>query len=284
MRKIFAYTDYREFLKDFYTYKKSNNSHYSYRLFAQKAGIKSPSLFKEIAEGKRNLSPAMCEKFIKALALSENEGRFFSLLVRFNQAKTDSEKREHYASIVSMVNNVKVKDIAPSDYDYYSEWYHSAIRELITLVPSKTSNAKIGKMLIPKIKADQVAKSIELLLKLGFIRKNIDGSYSQEDKHITNSTDNLDLNRIIRREFNSKIIELSKLANENISPDSRNVSSLTVGISKAGYDAIVQEIEFFKNRVISIVNSDTDSDSVYQISTQLFPLSNRIEKKGLDDV
>jgi uncharacterized protein (TIGR02147 family) len=66
-------------------------------------------------------------------------------------------------------------------------------------------------------------------------------------------------------------------------PSERDVSSLTIGISKKSYSLIKQEIQEFKNRIIRIVDDDEDSDQVYNVNVQLFPLSKNAEKeKGSD--
>ncbi|NLD99936.1 MAG: TIGR02147 family protein, partial [Fibrobacter sp.] len=56
MKRIENYSDYREFLRDFYQDRKKRLPIFSYRYFCIKAGIKSPTLFKEIVDGSRNLT------------------------------------------------------------------------------------------------------------------------------------------------------------------------------------------------------------------------------------
>ncbi|MEO5668060.1 MAG: TIGR02147 family protein, partial [Bdellovibrionota bacterium] len=53
---ILRYGEYRAFLADFYAYKKSQRSGFSYRLFAAKAKLKSPNYLQLVMQGKRNLS------------------------------------------------------------------------------------------------------------------------------------------------------------------------------------------------------------------------------------
>jgi uncharacterized protein (TIGR02147 family) len=79
---------------------------FSYRYFAQKAGINSPNFLKQVIESKRNLTPITIEKFSKALKLSEKESQYFLHLVLFNQAKLLQEKQSHYTVMVSMMHTV----------------------------------------------------------------------------------------------------------------------------------------------------------------------------------
>ncbi len=51
MRSIFEYIDYRRFLSDYYNHKKETSRTFSYRYFAEKAGLTSPSFLKHALPG-----------------------------------------------------------------------------------------------------------------------------------------------------------------------------------------------------------------------------------------
>ena len=102
MKPIFEYIDYRQYLKDYYNESKATMTYFSYRFFAQRAGLNSPILLKLVFDGKRNLSRKSTEKFIKGLNLKEKEAVYFSNLVRFNQAKVVGEKQVYYRVLRSM--------------------------------------------------------------------------------------------------------------------------------------------------------------------------------------
>ena len=67
---IFAYTNYRSFLKDLYDHKKKTTSYFSYRYFSKKAGFSSHNVLKLIINGERNIAYDSIPKFSKALELS----------------------------------------------------------------------------------------------------------------------------------------------------------------------------------------------------------------------
>ena len=94
--QVSEYLDYRQFLQDFYLYKRSQTQNqlrpYTYSVFAASADIKSPNYLKMIIEGKRNLSDDMILKFAKALSLNKARTNEFRLLVLFNQATDPSER------------------------------------------------------------------------------------------------------------------------------------------------------------------------------------------------
>ena len=87
MQSIFQYRNYRQYLYDFYHYKKLVNPYYSYRLFSMKAGFRAPNLLKLVMDGQRNLTCESVEKFARALKLSNTEAVFFKDLVLHNQGR-----------------------------------------------------------------------------------------------------------------------------------------------------------------------------------------------------
>ena len=48
---VYAYLDYRAFLRDFYAEKKANNPVFSYRSFSKRAGVASLNYLKLVVEG-----------------------------------------------------------------------------------------------------------------------------------------------------------------------------------------------------------------------------------------
>jgi uncharacterized protein (TIGR02147 family) len=87
MKSVFQYRDYRQFLCDFYHYKKLTNPYYSYRLFSMKAGFRAPNLLKLVMDGQRNLTRDSVEKFSRALKLTDAEAAYFYDLVYHNQGQ-----------------------------------------------------------------------------------------------------------------------------------------------------------------------------------------------------
>ena len=277
MKPLFKYIDYRAFLEDFYNEKKRSMRCFSYRYFAQKAGIKSPIFFKQVIDGKRNLTRRMIEQFIPALNLNKKESLFFKNLVLFNQAKNASEKQEHYSVMLSMMDYVNEHQLSADHYLYFEKWYTSVIRELICLHDFRDDYELIARSVHPQIKIHEVKKAIALLLRLKLVVRQNDGTYRQMNTAIISSDPMVAL---ARRSFNGEILALAHNANETVPPEERNISGITMGISKACYDVVLTEMAAFKERVKMIVNQDERSSRVYQLNLQLFPLSKNIAAPG----
>lgn len=111
---IMGHVDYREFLKLTYERLKEHRPQFSYRYFAKKAGLRSPAFFKMVIDGERNLTPKTTEKFILGLGLHGSEADYFQILVRYNQAKKDSERNRLFTQLRKYMERKKVNTLWPS--------------------------------------------------------------------------------------------------------------------------------------------------------------------------
>ncbi|HEX5036925.1 MAG TPA: TIGR02147 family protein [bacterium] len=106
---LFNYLDYRHFLRDWLV---SAKKHYgfSYRVFSRRAGLKSPSLYKMVMDGERDLIEGSLHKFLEGLSLSVKEKEYFATLVLYNQARTEEHKQRYLGKIRALREGVKAAD------------------------------------------------------------------------------------------------------------------------------------------------------------------------------
>ncbi|MDO8520020.1 MAG: TIGR02147 family protein, partial [Deltaproteobacteria bacterium] len=175
---LFRYLDYRRFLKDWHAGAKKSRS-FSFRSFSQKAGFGSPSFFKLVMEGKRNLTEKSLAKFVTGLGLNRQEQEFFRNLVFFNQSQTHVEKDFYYQHLLRSKKFSEQKPIEKQQYEYYSTWYHPVIRELAVAASFDGTPEWLSNRIYPTVTPAQAEKSLSLLAGLGFIRKNKAGKWEQ---------------------------------------------------------------------------------------------------------
>jgi uncharacterized protein (TIGR02147 family) len=278
MAYIFDFENYRDYLKQHYEEKRKNNPQFSYQLFARIAGLKNKSFMHNIISGKKNLTKANILKLSKALQHTPEEAEYFENIVYYTQAPHEKEnERSYYLQQAQQISgNSKIQLIRKDQCEYYSKWYHSAVRSLIEIYPIRDGYEKLGKLLTPPITALQAKKSIHLLKRLDFIVKGEDGTYQYvKEKKIKTSKD---IPQLVKNRFHSKCTDLAKKAIHNESPESRHAVSFTMGISKETYDGIIKEIETFRNAIRHCIDKDQNPERVYQMELLLFPLS--IDKKS----
>jgi uncharacterized protein (TIGR02147 family) len=277
MNPVFSYIDYRLFLKDYYEEQKKISRFFSYRYFAQKAGINSPNFLKQVIESKRNLTTLTIDKFITALKLSEKEAQFFRHLVLFNQAKSVQEKQEHYAVLLSMMHTVKEQKLTALQHEYYNHWFVPVIRELVSLHDFKGDFKKLAAAITPPISVREAHFAVKLLKNLGMIEQMPDGAYKQTATAIVSDSS---VARMAVRSFNREMLRKAEMALDSSPVEERQIYGVTVGVSKECYHVLAAEMAAFRDRVVAIVNRDTSSNRVYQMHLQLFPLSRKLETGG----
>jgi uncharacterized protein (TIGR02147 family) len=274
MFPVFSYIDYRLFLKDYYEEQKKTSRFFSFRYFAQKAGINSPNFLKLIIESKRNLTTLTIDKFIAALKLNEKEAQFFRHLVLFNQAKSVQEKQEHYAVMLSMMHTVKEQRLTALQHEYYNHWFVAVVRELVNLHDFKGDYKKLAATVTPPISVREARFAVKLLEKLGMIELLPDGAYRQTTAAIISDSS---VARMAVRSFNREMLRKAEIALDSTPVEERQIYGVTVGVSKECYNVLAAEMAAFRDRVVGIVNRDTGSNRVYQMHLQLFPLSRKVE-------
>jgi uncharacterized protein (TIGR02147 family) len=276
MQSIFEFIDYRQFLSEYYLNKKATSKYFSYRYFSQKIGLNSPSFLKAVIEGKRNLTRPMLERFCKALNFKEKESLYFKNLVFFNQAKTSAEKQEYYLALTSMVEGVRESLLNSDQFEVFSNWYIPVIRELVCLFDFKNDYSALASLTKPPIQPIEAKAAVELLLRLNMLERNSDKFTQVSPAMIADSS----VTSLAIRSFTQTMIDRSKEALNSMDKKNRHISGITMGISPETYEVLTSEIEAFKNRIKVIVNNDTASSRIYQMTLSLFPVSEDVLSKG----
>jgi uncharacterized protein (TIGR02147 family) len=270
MKHLFAYTDFRAYLKDWLTQRKEAGLPASNRWIARLMNINSASWLTSILNGSKGLSKATVNKLSTILKHSEYETRFFETLVFFNQAKSITDRNQHYNELTLLQKSRSIKTLSASQFDFYSEWFHSAIRSYIGMHGFNGNYEHLAVSISPPITPTQAKKSIKLLVKLDMITLSENSTYELTAKGIT-SPDNVSSLAIVN--FQQESMRLAQEAIDRYTIDERDIRTLTLGVSKNSRSEIQKLLAETRRKIVDIANSDPDADQVYQINFQVFPLS-----------
>ena len=269
MKPIFEYSDYRSFLADFYTEKKAQNSHFSYRFMARHVGFKSAGHFTKIIQGKANISVALALRFADFFKFNKKQAEYFQLLVLYNQAKNHQDKRRYFEKMLSF-KDAKIVTVDATQYEFYEKWYYTAVREVLAFFPVKDNFADLAAQIVPPISEREAKKAIDLLERLGFIAKDADGYYRQANPLLmadrgaaSLAVDNFILSNI----------DLAREAIDRFPKDERKLSATSLTISKATYDKIINDLREFRQHILTLAQQDQNPERTYQFNFQVFPVS-----------
>ena len=172
--------------------------------------------------------------------------------------------------MVRLRGQAKIKYLDADQYEYFSKWYHSAIRELISLSIFKEDPSWIAKILQPSINVTQADRSLKLLQRLNLVYRDECGRLRVTDKAISSE---YEMQTLSLRNFSIEMIDRARESLESIPVAKREISGLTMGLSSECMERIKQRIRIFKEEIVSMVVDDkNESTSVYQMNFQFFPL------------
>ena len=191
MKPITEYQYYREYMRDFYAERKKN-SYFTWRKFASLAGFASPAYLKLVSDGKTSLSKPGVAKAARAMGLEGFDYTYFTLLVKFGNAKNDTEKELALQELKHEAQMNKIRIVDADAFRYYENPDYPTIRELAPLMP-KASFGEIASKIKHDITAAQVHDILQFLVKMDLLKKHDDGTYEQTQKAIKGSKETIPL-------------------------------------------------------------------------------------------
>ena len=139
MKSVIEYKNYREYILDYYKERKRCSA-FTWREFAKIAGFASGSYLKLVCDGKTRLLEEGAKKTAIAMGLLGFEYDYFVLMVRYENAKNDAQKKKCFEEMqaLSAANNIRI--LGSELYTYYETWKHSVVREMAPLMPGAKPN------------------------------------------------------------------------------------------------------------------------------------------------
>ena len=275
MKPIVEYKDYRAYIADFYEERKRTSA-FTWREFAKNAGFASPVFLKLVCDGKSSLSRVTMNRVALAMGLVGYEIEYFEAMVNFGNAQKDDDKKTYLDQMVSISAANKVRVIDEDAFEYYESWKNQVVRELAPMMPGSMPG-EIAKACAQNVTAPEVRKSLNFLEKAGFLKQTGENVYEQTDKAVSGSKEALPLAiRMMHREMGRLGIQ----SIDEFSPEERNVSGVTLGVNREGYEEIVRELDACRKKIISIAARCGKLDQVYRLNLQFFPLSKKVKEKA----
>ena len=274
MKEIVEYTDYRKFIQDYYDERKRSSA-FTWRDFARDAGFTSPVYLKYVCEGKKSLSVGAAGSVANAMGLAGFESTYFVLMVSYAHAKGDKAKRAAFEERCALAQAHKVRVLGNEEFDYFKSWKNPVLREIAPHMPGARP-LEMAHACKQKISATEVSETLDFLMKAGLLKKDKNGHYVQTEKSI--SMGPVDAVPVAAREMQRQMGEFAVKAMD-LPLSERDMSGVTMGITRGVYEQIKKEIADFRRRIVAIASADDDTEQVYRLNLQLFPLSERLEKK-----
>jgi len=276
MKDIVEYTDYRKYIQDYYDERKRSSA-FTWRDFARDAGFTSPVYLKYVCEGKKNLSIGAAGSVANSMGLAGFENTYFVLMVSYAHAKGDAAKRAAFEERCALAQAHKVRMLGNEEFDYFKSWKNPVLRELAPHMPG-AKPLEMAHACRQEISAAEVSSTLDFLVKAGLLKKDKDGNYRQTEKSV--SMGPVDAVPVAAREMQRQMGEFAVKALD-LPLSERDMSGLTLGITRRAYERIRKELADCRRRIVAIATEDDETEQVYRVNLQFFPLSDRLEKRDL---
>lgn len=268
---VLAFYNYREFLNAVYLWKKKNQKGFSYRSLAEEAGFKSANYIQRIITGKRNLSFNQVPIISSYLKFNKDETTYFKTMILFNHAENGIDKQIYLNRLLKLREQKGELSLEDQGRLFFSKWYYSVIRELAALNLAGRDYEKLGNLCIPKITEKEAKEAIEFLLKNNFLNWTSQGKFEQSTPIVTTGNE---ISKTFIREYHRTMLHQTSEALDTISPELRDVSALTLSVSKETYKDIKKEIQDFRKRILALAKDDENPEIVCFTGFQLLPKAN----------
>jgi len=268
MASVYAHTDYRRFLQEWYQEEKARRPVVSFRWLGQKLAT-DPSLLAKIFAGERHLSSARIQSLVDLLGLAGLEADYFRILVQYGKSKS-AKDAQHCFSRLAELRRVAPVELDGTQEGFWDSWVNVAVRALVGCGRFADDIERMGDLLVPRVAPAQVRRSLASLEELGFVERDGDGSWRVREPFVKGTA--ASQARSLRH-FHRQTLLLAADAVEGLDPTCRELSSVTVSIPASGYDEIRELVRDFRSRVLTAVSRMGDPDRVYQVSVQMIPFA-----------
>jgi uncharacterized protein (TIGR02147 family) len=266
---IFSYTDFRKYLGDYYAARKATERKFSHRFIQEKVGAGSAGWFADVIKGRTNVPGTSVIKLAKLFQLKNTETDYFESMVFFGQAGSLEERNRYFQKMLAF-KEVRADMVGMDRLEFYSKWYHGAIRELLFFIPFRGDYAELARKLSPPIRQAEARDSVALLERLGMVEPNGVGGFRSRDAILKKDPS---FPSVVMANFLKSNMELAIEALDRYSKEERDISALTISLSEDAFAKVKEDIRALRKKMLALTEIDVAPNKVYQCNFQFFPLS-----------
>lgn len=269
--KVTSYLDCREILKTVYELLSAEAKKYSYRQFSEDLGFGFTNYLHLILKGERPVSPKAAVRIAQTLGLKGINRQYFVTLAEHAAAKNISQREALFQTLLELKNRELSSDLDRDQLEYFSEWYHPVIREMIGLKLFDATVENVIEKLVPHLTPEQVKRSLELLERIGYIQQNPkSGRLEVTQTHVRTPPEVRGI-AVIR--YHQQMLELASTSITKVKAARRDISALTLQLSEVSARELKLDIQNFRKMLLQKSEKSQNADQVYQLNIQFFPFT-----------
>lgn len=273
--QVTRYLNHRDFLQAVYQAAKSRLESYSYLKYAEDLGFSATNVVRLIVSGQRPLTSKAGTRIAKALDLHGASLRYWTTLVRYANARPPVERERLFRMLMSYKTRAAPSELDPVQAEYFSEWYHPVIREMVGLEDFTGEPEWIQQRLAFPLRIEPIKRSLELLTKLEVIRYDAAAQRYVRTGHVTTSQD-VDGMALVR--YHQTMIEIGRESITRVDEDRRDIQAVTISLPRDALPILKGKIQEWVSEALALEATGGEAEGVsevVQVNIQMFPFTRR---------
>lgn len=265
---VFEFDDFRSYLIHMRDHYPGLRKPITLERWAKKLNYRSPRSIAMVLKGQRLPSEDLVLAFSVDLSHSENERRYFELLVRKEKYRGNVPKAIMEELQKLNPKLLKRKAMDSEIFSYVSGWHHLVILQLFSAPNFQDEPAWIANRLGGQLTVEDISASLELLEKLKLIERDTSTGklkISSFDPLITME----DIPSTAVRKHHMEQMEQARQALQTQPMNEREFTSVTLRVNRKKIPEIKKAIREFRDRFDKDFFDDQSND-VCQLNVQLF--------------
>jgi len=264
---LFSFTDYREYLRRHYEFRRARQASFSYRFMATRLEV-DPGQLAHILRGKLHLPQRALAATLKLCRFDSREAAFFEELVRLGRCRKPEDAARSRERLDAL-RTVRPRALGAGGESFYSHWRHAVIRALASVV-GVSEGGELGSLCQPIQTPQEAADSIRILEELNLLVRDEKGTLRAPEAHVVPGPD---ISRAILRKWHAQVLDLASSSLDRFGASDRDVSTLTVALSSKDLPAVRGWIADLRSQIQAHAAATETPDRVLDACIQLFPVA-----------
>ena len=268
--EIFSFLDVGAWLRAEFEARKAETPSLTHRTFSAQCGYKSSGGVSLLMSGRRRMSRDAAARIGKALDLTLSEREHLRRMVEFSLADDFEERANILRSMTAAKRFAEDWKGTVEAFEFYRDWTAPVVRELVSLPDFKEDPEWIAARVHKKIRTREARSALARLLRTGYLERDKDGALRPSAPIIATKSE---LQSEPLKNFHREMMKLAGEALDTQGRDQRDMRVITMAISESQAARLKAMLTQFHKEVLEVVAEDEPIETVYQLNTQLFALT-----------
>lgn len=271
--KIENFTSAIEFLKSYYSFKKSINPGFSFDAWSAEANMKSRSHLKMILDKKRRLTPQATAKLSQSLSLNSHEAEYFSLLVKTDQATDQNEKNLFLNRVFEMKGSLK----KVLEVRRYSEFLSSLLLPKLQVLLSfdDLNRTPQGLAEFLGLPVSLIEEHLEKLKEIDLAVVTSDNVWQAKESSFRVPQN---LGQPALRKYHDLCLDEAKKA-QDLPLENRRFKSILLPLNEQQKQGLIEEINNFISKAVSKYDSsELEHKQIFKFNLNFYPVTKMFTK------